>query len=364
MSHAETHHAPSVQEAASLKVIRPFNRQVRRLLLLIVVPVLTLLAIGVMYLMGGRYVETDNAYVKADMIPVAAEVSGAVVDVLVSENQYVNAGDLLFRLDPEPFQVRVTKAEANLAQVRTDLKALKASYREKQAEITLAQTKYAFALKELHREADLLKRHFVSTSRFDDVKQRADLAKQQIIVLEKDLKRIADSLGGSVDLPIEQHPRFRVASAALAQVQLDLQRTAVKASKTGIVTKLPKPGQYVTAGSTALALIAIDNLWVEANFTETDLTYINPGQSVEVRVDTYPNKVWIGTVESLSPATGAEFSVIPAQNATGNWVKISQRVPVRIKINDPLDQRQLRAGLSAIVEVDTGHRRTLLGLSL
>jgi membrane fusion protein (multidrug efflux system) len=336
----------------------------KRLILLVVVPLIAALVVGVVYLKGGRYVETDNAYIKADKVPVSAPVSGTVTEVLVDENQSVNAGQPLFRLDPAPFQVAVAKAEAKLAQVRTDLAALKASYREKQAEIALARIKYAFSRKDQRRQADLVVRNFISASRFDDAKQSTDLAEQQISALDLDLKRIAETLGGSVDSPVERHPSYRVALAELEQAKLDLARAEVRAPLPGIVSKPPKPGQYVAAGSIALALVVSGNLWVEANFTETDLTYAHPGQPVTIRVDTYPDAAWKGVVESLSPATGAEFSVIPAQNATGNWVKIAQRVPVRIKIEAAPTMPQLRAGLSTTVEIDTGHRRRVLGFSL
>ncbi|HEY0664245.1 MAG TPA: HlyD family secretion protein, partial [Thiobacillaceae bacterium] len=339
------------------------GRRLKRRILLIVVPSIAALVTAVFYLLGGRYVETDNAYVKAEKVPVSADVSGTIVEVMVRENQTVAAGQPLFRLDPASFQVAVAKAEARLAQVRTDLEALRASYREKQAEIALARTRYAFALREQRRQADLVARNFVSASRFDDARQSSDLASQQIVALEQDLKRIAETLGGGIDTPVEKHPSYRMALAELEQARLDQAHGVVRASLPGTVSKPPKPGQYVAAGSTAMALVVSGNLWIEANFPETDLTYVRPGQPVAVRIDTYPDAAWKGMVESLSPATGAEFSVIPAQNATGNWVKIAQRVPLRIRLDDAPGMPQLRAGLSAVVEIDTGHRRRLLGLS-
>lgn len=353
-----------IDNETTIADVRPPKRRLKRLILLVVVPLIAALVVGVVYLKGGRYVETDNAYIKADKVPVSAAVSGTVTEVLVDENQSVNAGQPLFRLDPAPFQVAVAKAEAKLAQVRTDLAALKASYRERQAEIALARIKYAFSQKDQQRQADLVAKNFISASKFDDAKQSTDLAEQQISALDQDLKRIAETLGGSVDSPVERHPSYRVALAELEQARLDLARAEVRASLPGIVSKPPKPGQYVAAGSIALALVVSGNLWVEANFTETDLTYAHPGQPVTIRVDTYPDAAWKGVVESLSPATGAEFSVIPAQNATGNWVKIAQRVPVRIKIETAPTMPQLRAGLSTTVEIDTGHRRRVLGFSL
>jgi membrane fusion protein (multidrug efflux system) len=339
------------------------SRRTRRFFLLVVVPVVLALLAGVAYLRGGRYVETENAYVKADKVPVSAEVSGAIQDVLVNENQTVAAGQVLFRLSPAPFEVAVRKAQAKLAQVRTDLAALKASYREKQAEITLARTRLAFARRDEQRQAELAARHFIAAARLDEARQASELAGQQIAALEQDLARIAESLGG-VDTPLERHPSYLAAAAELAQAKLDLQRTEVRAPLAGTVSKPPKPGQYASAGTTAMALVASGEVWVEANFTETDLTHVRPGQAVEVRVDTYPDAVWTGVVESLSPATGAEFAVIPPQNATGNWVKITQRLPLRIRLDVKPGQPQLRAGLSATVDIDTGHRRRILGVAL
>lgn len=331
--------------------------------MLLVIPLIAIVGVGIVYLRGGRYVETDNAYVKADKVPVSAEVSGPIKEVLVLENQPVAAGQVLFRIDAAPFQVAVARAEAKLAQVRTDLAATKASFRAKQAEMTLARTRYAFARKDQQRKADLIARNFIPASTFDDAQQTTDLARQQIDVLQQDLKRIAEILGGSVDAPVERHPSYLGALAELQQARLDLARVEVRAPLPGIVSKPPKPGQFVTAGSVALALVVNSRLWIEANFPETDLTYVHPGQPVTIHIDTYPSTTWVGMVESLSPATGAEFSVIPAQNATGNWVKITQRVAVRIKLKDARDAPQLRAGLSAVVKIDTGHRRHLPGIS-
>lgn len=339
------------------------KRRLNRVILLIVIPAIAAIVVGIMYMKGGRYVETDNSYIKAEKVPVSSEVAGRVKEVLVHENQSVTANQVLFRLDPAPFQVAVAKAEARLAQAGSDLAALKAGYREKQAEITLAQTSYNFAMKDQQRKADLMAKHYISSSQFDEARQQTALATQQIAVQQQDLRRIAETLGGGVDTPVERHPAYLAALADLAQAKLDLSRVEIRAPAPGIVTKPPKQGQFLTTGSTATALVVSDNVWIEANFTETDLTYVHPGQPVTIHVDTYPGVEWKGVVDSLSPATGAEFSVIPAQNATGNWVKIAQRVPVRIRIETIKGKPELRAGLSTSVEIDTGHRRHLPGLS-
>jgi membrane fusion protein (multidrug efflux system) len=338
------------------------RRRALRWTLLVVVPLLAVIAGGVFWLLGGRYVETDNAFVKADKVPVSAEVSGAVIEVFVQENEIVRAGQPLFRLDPAPFRVALSKAEAKLGQVRTDLAATKASYREKQAQIALARTQLEFARKEQARQADLAARNFISASKLDDARKSVEIAQQQLQAQQEDLQRIAATLGGSIDLPIESHPSYRAALAELEQARLDLSRIEVRASMDGTISHLPKPGQFVATGATAASLVADARPWIEANFPEKDLTYVHPGQPVEVHIDTFPDRSWSGVVESLSPATGAEFSILPPQNATGNWVKVAQRVPLRVRIDTPSDAPRLRAGMSATVRVDTGHRRTLFGL--
>lgn len=351
-----THDSPSSPRPAA-------NRRRTRLLLLVVVPTLVLLGAGAIYLQGGRYVETDNAYVKADKVPISTEVLGRVAKVFVDENQQVKAGQPLFELDPESFRVAVTKAEAELAKVRTDLVALQTSYRGQQAEIAVARTRHAYAVKEEHRQADLVAKHFTSTANYDDARQLTIQTAQQQVALEEGLKKIEASLSGDVNLPVEQQPAYREAAAGLAKARLDLARSTVYAPANGVASQLPKPGQYMIAGMTAMMLVETDTPWVEANFTETELTHVQPGQRVDISVDTYPDAHWTGVVESLSPATGSEFSVIPAQNATGNWVKIAQRVAVRIKLDTGADLPTLRAGLSAIAEIDTGHQRSLPGWS-
>jgi membrane fusion protein (multidrug efflux system) len=333
-----------------------------RLLLMVVVPLLAgAVGMGV-WLGGGRHIETDNAYVKADKIPVSAEIAGTVRTVLVRENQTVPAGTPLFRLDDAPLRVALARAEAGLAQARTDVAALRAGYRTKQAEIALARTRQSFAQRDEDRHADLAARQFISAARLDEVRQLTQLAAQQVIAVEQELGRIAESLGGGPSVPTDRHPAVMSARAELMRAQLDLARVEVRAPVAGTVSRPPKPGQYLAAGATALALVADGEPWIEANFTETDLAGIRAGQPVTVHIDTYPDRTWTGVVDSVSPATGAEFSVIPPQNATGNWIKVTQRVAVRIRIDPQPDAPALRAGLSARVAIETGQRRTIGGL--
>lgn len=350
-------------EAASDRPPRHGRRTALRVLLLGIVPLLAAAAGFAYWLGGGRLAETDNAYVKADKVPVSAEVAGAVRTVLVTENQAVRAGDPLFRLDDAPFRVAVARAEAKVAQARADVGALRAGYRAKQAEIELARTRHEYARRDEARQADLAARQFISTSRLDEARHATELAAQQAVAVERELARIGETLGGGPDVPVERHPSVLAARAELAQARLDLARVEVRAPVDGTVTRPPKPGQYVNAGATALAMVADGALWIEANYSETDLTHVRTGQPATVRIDTYPDRTWQGVVESVAPATGAEFAVIPPQNATGNWVKIAQRVPVRIRLAAAPDAPALRAGLSAHVSIDTGHRRSLAGLS-
>lgn len=350
-------------ETTELERVRPSKNRLKRFVLLILIPLLVLIGIGGFYLHGGRYVSTDNAYIKADNIPISPQVAGTIQKVFVKEYQQVKAGELLFNLDPAPFQVAVAKAQANLNQVKSQLASLKASYHEKLAEIALAETKHRFAQKDQKRQADLVAKKFVSAATLDQADETRDIASQQIVVLQRDLTRIGESLGGAIKDPIEDYPAYQAALAELNQAKLNLSYTEVKASENGTVSNTPKKGQYLSTGDTALSLIASDELWIEANFTETDLTYVHPGQPVTIHVDMYPNTTWQGHVLRLSPATGSEFSLLPAQNATGNWVKVVQRVPVRIAVDSKSGNDKLRVGLSTEVEIDTGHKRQLFGFS-
>lgn len=350
------------QEPPNLERVRPKNNRLKRFVLLVLIPLIILIVSAGFYLHGGRYVSTDNAYIKADNVPISAQVSGTIQQVMVKEYQQVKAGDVLFRLDPAPFQVAVAKAQANLDQVKSQLASLKASYKEKLAEISLAKTKQRFAKKDQKRQADLVAKKFVSAATLDQADENSDVASQQIVVLQHDLNRISESLGGSVKDPIEDYPAYKAALAELNQAKLNLSYTEVKAPEDGTVSNTPYKGQYLSTGDTALSLIA-SNLRIDANFTETDLTYVHPGQPVTIHVDMFPDTTWHGHVQRMSPATGSEFSLLPAQNATGNWVKVVQRLPVRIAVDSKSGQDKLRVGLSTEVEIDTGHKRSLFGFT-
>lgn len=357
----ETPETPSAQPAtesdsSANKKIRRRRRRWLRPLLLILGPVVVLAGAGYVYVTGQRYVGTDNAYLKSDKVAVSAQVSGPIVEVAVAENQPVARGDLLVRLDAEPFEVALEQAKAKLAGVRQNIAALKADFRQKQEELRLAEENLSYAQVVFRRQSELTRQHVASEAKFDEAKHAVDVARQQISVLHQQEAATLAQLGGNPGIAVEDHPDFRAAQAALDQAALDLAHTRVVAPFAGIASKKPEIGQYVQAGNPIMSVIADRGTWIEANFKETDLTHVKLGQPVSVTVDTYPDRSWRGTVESISQATGAEFSVLPAQNATGNWVKVVQRIPVRIVLapSEPGGD-VLRAGMSAVVDIDTGY---------
>lgn len=331
--------------------------------LLVLGPVLVLVVGLVVYATGGRYVSTEDAYVKATKVQISAQVSGPIIAVEVVENQHVDKDEVLFRIDPVPFQVALARTNAQLDKVRSDIEALKASYRTKQAELQLAQVNIGYAEKEYRRWSELAQNQNASRMKFDEVKHNIDVARQQSSVLTQDLARILANLDGDPDIAVERHHAYLEAKAERDRVALDLMYTVVKAPFAGIASKKPELGQYVNAGGPAMSLVADRDVWVEANFKETELTHVRPGQPVTVEVETYPGRAWEGVVDSISQATGAEFAVLPPQNATGNWVKVVQRIPVRIALRMTPEDPPLRAGMSTTVEIDTGHKRVVPGFA-
>ncbi len=332
-----------------------------RRVLLTAGPVLVLAGALFVYATGGRYISTDDAYVHAGKLTVATDVSGIVANVAVKESQQVDKGQVLFTLDQEPFQIALAGAQANLGTVRNQLTTLQATYRQKQAQIEQAKTDVAFYETTFQRQQDLLKRGVASQAAYDQARRDLDSARQKVTMTQSDAQATLAQLGGNADAPIEQNPNYLAAQAQVDKAQRDLRRTTVLAPIPGIVTNVDalQVGEYLPAAQAAFSLVSSADVWIEANPKESDLTYLKPGAPAVVTIDAYPGREWQATVTSLRPATGTEFSVLPAQNATGNWVKVVQRVPIRLAVQMPADAPPLRTGMSATVEIDTGHRRAL-----
>jgi membrane fusion protein, multidrug efflux system len=321
---------------------------------------------GYFYLTGGRYVSTDDSYVRYDKVQISSDVAGRIVEEAVDENQEVKKGQLLFALDDEPYRIALARAEAALAASRDEVAAMRAAYQQKAANLRGAQFSADYLQREYERQRRMAQQNLASEAKVDEAQRSAEVARQQVAAMQQDVAQALANLGGDPNLPPEQHPRVRQAQAARDQAALDLRHTRILAPADGIVANVdPRPGQYVTTGQSMCSLVESGSLYIEANLKETELTHVKPGDVAVVSVDTYPDRVWHATVTSIGAGTGSEFSVLPPQNATGNWVKIVQRLPVRLHIVPSEDVAELRAGMSVTVEIDTRHRSAparLLGL--
>jgi membrane fusion protein (multidrug efflux system) len=338
------------------------NRRRLRIALLALGPLVLLIGGAYFYITGARFVSTDNAYVKADIAGISPEVSGRVVEVPIVNNDRVTAGQVLFRLDDQPFKLALAQDEAQLKTTRDDILAQQAGYRQKQVEIELAQQNIDFYERELVIYDKMNKNNLVAQTQVDEAHHNLTVAQQQLPALQQELAGILAQLGGEAAGAPEQNPRYLAAQATRDQAALDLARTQIHAPANGIVTNLTlRPGDYVKTGTPIFSLVETDHLWVEANFKETDLTHVVTGQSATATVDTYPGETWQIQVSSISAATGAEFALLPPQNSSGNWVKVVQRIPVRLEIASRPGQPPLRAGMSTTIEIDTGYKRPLPG---
>jgi membrane fusion protein, multidrug efflux system len=356
-------HTPSPRPESAVPATAPRSMRQRwtRWALFALLP-LALIVGSYWYVAGGQVMSTDDAYVEADKVGVSTDVSGIVKEVDVTENQHVAAGQVLYRLDDQPFRYALDRAEAQVGIVRNDLNAMKANYRDMQAQIKQAQDDIDYYSVEFHRQQDLSGKGFASQQTFDSARRNLQNAQQKLASLNQQQAAIVANLNGDPDVPVEQHPRYRDAVAQRDEAARQFNHTVVKAPFAGVVTNVPSiaPGKYLAAATTAFFLVATDHVWVDANPKETQLTNVRPGQPVAVSVDTYPDLAWHGTVESISPAAAQEFQLLPAQNTSGNWVKVVQRIPIRVRV-DTTDQSRppLRAGMSVEVDVDTGHARGL-----
>jgi membrane fusion protein (multidrug efflux system) len=325
-------------------------------------PALVLAVGGYLYLTSGRYVSTDNAYVEADRVTIAPQVAGRVVEVAVRENQAVAAGDLLFRLDPEPLRIAVERAEAQLAAIGDVFSGARSQYESAAADLRSAESALKYAQQQYERQKELRAKGLVAQAALDNATNELSGAKAKRDSNAALLAKARSVLGGALDTPTHELSGYRVAQAEVAKAKLDLAHAEVRAPMAGVIGKQHlQPGDFLAVGQAAMPLVASADVWVDANFKETDLTHVVPGQTATVEVDTYPGRRWQARVASISPASGSEFSLLPAQNATGNWVKIVQRISVRLALENARQDPVLRPGMSAEVRIDTGAGRSVIG---
>jgi membrane fusion protein (multidrug efflux system) len=352
---------PAEAPVASKKAARSSRRWSVRWALFALLP-FALIAGAYWYVTGGQVMSTDDAYVEADTVGIATDVAGIVRDIDVTDNQHVDSGQVLYSLDPRQFQIALDNAKANLAQTALTIDSMKADYTRmlsdtaaQQAQVDLDQVTY-------DRYAALVHSDTISKANYDQVRFTLELDKNKLESLRQQAAVQLARLAGNPNIPVTQHPQYLQAKAQVDEAQRQLDHTVVKAPFAGIVTNVPSiaPGKYLAASTTAFYLVNTDQVWVEATPKETELTYVRPGQPVTVTVDAYPDAQWHGTVASVSPAAAQQFSLLPAQNTSGNWVKVVQRIAMRVRV-DASDKKlpPLRAGMSVEADVDTGHARGL-----
>ncbi|TPG43748.1 HlyD family secretion protein [Sphingomonas koreensis] len=337
------------------------KRSLRKPLLLLA-PVIILIGALFFYLHGGRYEANDDAFLQSGLVSVSPNVAGRVISVEVQNNQHVKKGDVLFRLDPAPFQTAVDQAQAALAAARTQVGSLRANFRQGQSELAAARDKVTFAAREAARQKELLGEGISSQAQYDQAQLALQNARQAIQTTNQSNASVEAQLTGNVNAPLDQQPGVQQAQAALDRAKLNLSYTVIRAAQDGIAANVDQlqVGDYVDASKPVFTL-AGTHIWVQSNYKENQLRYMRLGQPAEIKIDAYPDLKLHGHVESFSPGTGNSFAVLPAENATGNWVKVVQRLPVDISIDNPPTDVPLHAGLSVEVTVDTGHKRHLFG---
>ncbi|MCB1742171.1 MAG: HlyD family secretion protein [Gammaproteobacteria bacterium] len=339
---------------------RRVGRSLIRFVLMLLVPAVALMAGGYYYMHGGRYITTENAYVKSNIVAISADVSGRVVWVGVDDNQPVKAGQALFHLDPDPFQVKVAQYTAEMDNERTEIESLRADFQEA---ITLAEEereRVRFLQRQFERQKLLKARGMAREEQYDEAEHELRLAMQKVRTTEQHANRVLARLGGDATVPPEAHPRYQRAMAVRDEAVMELDDTVVRAPAAGIISNMKlQVGEYVEEGEAIFSLIENEEVWVEANLKETQLTHVTEGQVATLVVDAYPDQKWQARVDKIAPATGAEFSLLPPQNATGNWVKVVQRVPVQLAIEPHSEAPPLRAGMTVTVSIDTEREREL-----
>jgi len=331
-----------------------------RVFFLVVVPITFLAAAGYFYFTGGRYVVTENAYIKSKLVNISTDIDGRVVEVKIHNNQRVKKGDLLFRLDPEPAEIELMAARAELENVRQNIESLKSRYQQTLLNIDDAKERKKFLNDQFKRQEKLKQQGLGIEIEYDQAEHALEMGRRALVNANQQSAIVLAELSGNSDLPIEQHALFLTTQSKLNRAIRNLNLTEIKAPASGVLTNVTlEAGEYVEAGDLIFSIVESDEVWIQANLKESQLTHLKEGQSATIIVDAYPHLELPGTVSSLSPATGAEFAVLPPQNATGNWVKVVQRIPVRIDLTEKLSEPVLRAGMTTTVKIDTKHKRKI-----
>ena len=351
---------PATQTFEHARPDAPIKKPVKqklRPLLIVGLPVLFAALAYARYQAGEAFISTDNAYARVAKASINARISGQVVEIAVEDNQPVHKGQMLFRIDPKPFQIAVDRAQAQLSVARLRIDGLKAGYRQQQAELQSAKESADFDQREFARKKALVATEFVSRAIYERADTDLKVARQRIASIEQQIASTVVALNGNPDIEADNHPTVREARAQLDEAQLYLSYTTVYAPDDGIVAKVDdlQVGNYVSNGAPAFALLSDRQIWVEANFRETQVTHMRPGQEATISIDTYPDHVFKAHVISMSPGAGSDFALLPPENATGNWVKVVQRVPVRLELDEADPAFPLFSGTSATVKVDTGY---------
>jgi len=331
-----------------------------RPLALIGVPVLVLGGALAFWLQGGRYATTENAFVKADIAQIASEVVGRIVEIRVRDHELVGQGDVMLRLDPEPYRLALAKAEAEVDSARSAVEQLKVSLRETRAEAKEAENRLGYLELQAKRQRDLSGRGVSAVARVEQADSDEQQQRDRIAMLQQRIARVEAALGGAPDRSTDAFAAVREKQALRDRAAFDLAQTEIKAPRAGVVVNFKlQLGEQVKAQTPLFALVADRRPWVEANFKETDLTHVTVGQKATIVLDMHPDITWEAEVESISPATGAEFAILPPQNASGNWVKVVQRLPVKLRLVERPGEPPLRAGMTAYVSIDTKRQRSL-----
>ena len=352
--------AKSETSSANGLFARVGRKRLRTILLVGLPAIVLVIGLGI-YLSGGRYISTDNAYVGAQKVLITPDISGKIINVAIREGQHVNPGDELFSLDREPFALALAQAKAKLDTARSDFDKLESNLKSLNTLADLADKNVDLKQRDVDRKTKLVSSQAGSQADLDTALAAVVTAKLQAELAVQQRDTTLNQLLGNPDLPLEKFPEYAQAKAALDNAQRDFDHTIVRAPMSGTATQVDniQLGRFVAAGTPVLSVIDDQAPWVDANPKETDITYLRVGQKVSMEVDSFPGHTFHGTVSTVSPGTGSQFSILPPQNASGNWVKVVQRVPVRIAFASDRDTKDLRSGMSVRVEIDTGRSRSL-----